>query len=335
MQSSVVEMNLHWFDALGVTAMKLGNPGLELTKLSIPMDEKTGHGYLEMMQLALGGNMHRASYFFKPATNGEWVTVVDITGEVSEPLFYVQSAWCGKAMLYDRRAKTEMIFGEGLCTFQLMDGFDQQGRVAGGGTMEVESFDIGYSLLCQLLGTANAEKLLTHLGIAKAHSANVLHVPRHICAILHTCFTSTFDGDLHKLHAQAKLLEFLCALAGHFSGKPPRPAKKCKPDLLHHLHEELTQLMGEPPCLDELSRRYGLSARTLNEAFKEEYGQSIYVFVKDHRLILAHESLQHSKQPLKLVAAKLGYSHVNHFINAFSKKFGYPPGSIQRKSSIK
>ena len=335
MQSSVVEMNLHWLNGMDYTATKLGNPRLELPKLSIPMDEKTGHGYLEMMQLALGVNMHRASHFFKPATDGKWVTIVDITGEVSEPLFFVQSAWCGKAMLFDRRAKTEMIFGEGLCTFQLMDGFDQQGRVAGGGTMELESFDIGFSLLCQLLGTANAEKLLSNLGVAKAHSANVLHIPRHICAILHTCFTSTFDGDLHKLHAQAKLLEYLCALAGHFSGKPPHPAKKCKPDLLHHLHEELTQLVGELPSLDELSRRYGLSARALNEAFKEEYGQSIYVFVKDHRLVLAHESLQHAKQPLKLVAAKLGYSHVNHFINAFSKKFGYPPGSIQRKSGIK
>jgi len=34
---------------------------------------------------------------------------------------------------------------------------------------------------------------------------------------------------------------------------------------------------------------------------------------------------------MKVLAARLGYSHVNHFIAAFKKKFGYPPGSLRKK----
>jgi AraC-like DNA-binding protein len=30
-------------------------------------------------------------------------------------------------------------------------------------------------------------------------------------------------------------------------------------------------------------------------------------------------------------ATRLGYSHVNHFISAFKRKFGYSPGSLRRK----
>ncbi|NTW85245.1 MAG: AraC family transcriptional regulator, partial [Holophagaceae bacterium] len=33
---------------------------------------------------------------------------------------------------------------------------------------------------------------------------------------------------------------------------------------------------------------------------------------------------------MKALAANLGYSHVNNFIYAFKKKFGYPPGSVRK-----
>ncbi len=333
MQPPLVGIDLRWFDASYGTGMKFGNHGLDFTYVSIPIDETAEQSHIEMMQLALGTNLYKAVCCLNADSVGMWTPLMDIKGEAVEPLFHVLSAWNGRALLHDRRVNTEMRFGEGQCTFQFIDGFDQRVMASGDGAIESESFVIGYSTLCQLLGRSNTLELLARLGVAKVQSANALPVPRHICAILHACFTSPFTGNLRKLHAQAKLLEFLCALAGHFSRNLPRQSKQYKPDLLQHMHQELTRLEGAPPCVDELSRRYGLSARALKKAFKEEYGQSIHAFVKNYRLDYAHASLQNTKRPLKLVAAQLGYSHVNHFINAFSKKFGYPPGSINQRAN--
>jgi hypothetical protein len=61
-----------------------------------------------------------------------------------------------------------------------------------------------------------------------------------------------------------------------------------------------------------------------------EYGASVYNFVTDHRLNQVHASIIASTTPLKTLAARLGYSHVNHFIVAFKRKFGYPPGSLRK-----
>jgi AraC-like DNA-binding protein len=52
----------------------------------------------------------------------------------------------------------------------------------------------------------------------------------------------------------------------------------------------------------------------------------------DHRLAQAHALLQTEQISMKVLAARLGYSHVNHFIAAFRKKFGYPPGSLRKKT---
>ncbi len=79
--------------------------------------------------------------------------------------------------------------------------------------------------------------------------------------------------------------------------------------------------------------RCGMSARWLNEAFTREYGQTIFSFITGHRLNEAHAAMQEGNLPIKMISARLGYSHVNHFTIAFKKKFGYPPGSLRQKAS--
>ncbi len=63
-----------------------------------------------------------------------------------------------------------------------------------------------------------------------------------------------------------------------------------------------------------------------------EYGQSTFSHMTGQRLAQAHALLSTDSVPMKLLAARLGYSHVNHFISAFKKRFGYPPGSVRRKA---
>jgi AraC-like DNA-binding protein len=96
------------------------------------------------------------------------------------------------------------------------------------------------------------------------------------------------------------------------------------------LHEYLSRLEGKLPTLSLLSKQFGLSARRLNEAFAAEYGQSIFAYITDQRLQAAHEVMVVTDEPMKRVAERLGYAHVNHFIAAFKRKYGYTPGQLRR-----
>lgn len=116
-------------------------------------------------------------------------------------------------------------------------------------------------------------------------------------APLQGALSGPYTGIARKLHAEARVLDYLARLSTR----------------------------------GELAQQFGLSARRLNDAFAAEYGQSIFNFVTGHRLDEAHASLLAGHTPLKVLAARLGYSHVNHFIAAFKRRFGYPPGSLRRK----
>jgi AraC-like DNA-binding protein len=61
-----------------------------------------------------------------------------------------------------------------------------------------------------------------------------------------------------------------------------------------------------------------------------EYGESIFSFLTNYRLEQARMAIEKSGQPLKVIAHRIGYSHVNHFITAFKRKYNYTPGSLRQ-----
>ena len=122
------------------------------------------------------------------------------------------------------------------------------------------------------------------------------------------------------------MLDFLVALVGQGPYRD-RPAAGQRP-ALHELREELDHLQGELPDLDALAQRYGVSVRALNAGFKREFGQTLYAYVTDQRLIVAHACLLSGQASIKALLARLGYASVSHFSQAFTRNFGYRPGRV-------
>ena len=224
----------------------------------------------------------------------------------------------------------KMAFGLGFCIFQHMDCINLQPWLNTEEPVEVTTLDISRSTLILLLGETIALALLEGLGIAHPHSSNVKYVPPAITHILHECIATHLTGKLATLHAQAKAMEYLCALADFITHPSDFRTEPCKTSIIRQLHEELTNWRGEEATLGELAIRYGLSARVMNDEFKREYGRTICAFVADQKLQTALAALSCGKRPLKVIAAQLGFSHVNHFINAFTRKFGYSPGRMRK-----
>lgn len=100
---------------------------------------------------------------------------------------------------------------------------------------------------------------------------------------------------------------------------------------MRSLHQQLVNTSGKLPTALQLATQYGVTARKLNEEFTAQYGLPIVSYITEYRLQQAHDAVQNTCIPLKRLADRFGHSHVNHFITAFKKRFGYPPGALRKE----
>lgn len=97
------------------------------------------------------------------------------------------------------------------------------------------------------------------------------------------------------------------------------------------IRQQLLDIKGKLPTMDELAVQYGCSVRSLNVEFTAEYGLPIHPYIVEQRFSRAYIIMQQTTIPMKVIADQLGYSHVNHFIVAFKKRYGYPPGTLRKQ----
>ena len=331
MKSSIASLRISWLADPGATPVEQGETSPDVVRTAAPIPEEIGYGWMESLDLAFGMAVFWGVRHFNQAASGMQVPYVKHEGILSEPVLIVSSAQTGTVILKERQIGVEFKFSHGNCLFQHVGRFDQETSQESNETVRITTIVIGDSQLRMLVGESSAQAMMQKLGLARVPSTTVFEVPATITAILHSSFNQHLSGHLRKLQAQAKLLEYLCALTEFMTIKIAMPPLACnKVEKVRALHEELSLLTGNEPTLGELSTRYGLSARLLSEEFKRVYGQSISSFMANHRFKAAQEALLNTSLPMKVIAAQFGYAHVNHFINAFSKKFGYPPASLRR-----
>jgi len=83
--------------------------------------------------------------------------------------------------------------------------------------------------------------------------------------------------------------------------------------------------MSEPPSLQELSEKIGLSLNKLKEGFKQLYGDTVFGYLLDHKMEEARRMLASTNHNVNEVGLRIGYSTSSHFIAAFKKKYGTTP----------
>jgi AraC-like DNA-binding protein len=294
-----------------------------------PLCPETELGWFETLLLADGLIVFRADQRRKPKPSdrllqiGEFpigfaepTLVVEVIDDSSEFQHAIQGGNLRSAINYFRH-------GDQHCAFPPVD--------TGLGHPLI-GIAITDATLGKLMGDELAGQLLDGLGLNPAPVAKAATIPRHISAPLRALVGSELDGSLMSLFAQAKALEYLCALAVHqtiTARSQPRFVRKR--DIVRRLHDDLAHRQGKVPTLGQLANQCGISPKTLNELFMQSYGLSIYSYMSTCQLRDAHTAILESSVPMKVLAERLGYSHVNNFIHAFSKRFGYSPGSLRRR----
>lgn len=335
MDIRVNQFGIRWLYASSSGAEPSCDESCAPQRVDYNLPPEIGEAWLEAMELGKGFNLYRAVHRLEKANFGEFVPLFDIESAETDFAFSAQ-IWlsgigCHREYWGGKRCEPVDILGSpGQDTFRFRKDWAARILVAGGGTSEMRSLVISNAVLGSLVGDSVSAQLLEALGLDKQTETVVLSMPPYVSLPLKDAMSEQYMGQTRRLFAQARALEYLGGLINYVCAADRRPARR-HVARIRELKEYLLSLEGRLPTLGELSKDFGLSAKQMNAEFNAEFGQSIFAFVTNHRLDQAHIVLQENDIPMKVVAERLGYSHVNHFITAFKRKHGYPPGALRRR----
>jgi AraC family transcriptional regulator, transcriptional activator of the genes for pyochelin and ferripyochelin receptors len=334
MKSSIASSRFSWSNYTENNSIAFVYSDQDMPQTPHQIPEEMGKGWSQSIHLPMNMIIRRGIAHFKPEVSGQLFPIATVEEHFNEPVLCIQTARTGRLVLLDHEQGKDFIFGHNNCLFEHINVRNSLVKLDTSENIEMTTLIIGDSVLNQLLGAEHAKLLLTGLRVAAIPTTCVNKIPQYINALLHFSIADHLLGPIDKLHIQAKVLDYLCALCQYFTGtiktQPPESAIDTQ---IHQLHDDLLQLDGKVPSLSELSEKYGIPGRKLKERFTNIYGKSLFTYISEMRLNEAHATLLNTEVPMKIIAKNLGYSHVNHFINAFGKQFGYSPGSLRKKNN--
>ena len=309
----------------------LNNQDIPWTKAPVP--EHIGSGGYEGWFLTNGISIFHSNYTFSPKVSGQLIPLAKVTPKFSEPTIMIHTLISGRVIHQDKLAKNDLIYGDGADLFRFCEEASVTPVMDTSQDIEMISVMINESSLKALIGEAMATQLLKKLDLLPAPKVAIKAIPNYVNHSLQNCLKSQYSPSLKKVIAQARILDYLTELTKFICEDTSKKesSNKAAKKRIKDLKQYLLNLEGKLPTINALAIQFSRSARLLNEEFQNEYGDSIFNFVLNHRLNAAHEAISNTTTPLKQLAERLGYAHVNHFSSAFKKKFGYSPGSLRKK----
>lgn len=330
MKSPVINFSARWLLEPNPTSITtpLSLDGTEWQTYAFP--DGLGEGGYEKSVLALGMSVFRGKHLFTSLAMGRMIALAEFEVQFSELTFQVQVVRRGRIMHKEQIPQTDLVYSPGNDLFRLTQHIRQTPLLDGSSNSDMFALTVGISTLITLLGTGLTEQLLAQLGLEKPPMALVRPVPIHVTKPLLNCLPTTLSGNFRKVFCQTKVLEYLTLLVQHCCQDQPPTKPENQRKNVHELHDYLLTLEGALPLLSELAQTFNRPARALNQEFAQEYGESIFSFITSKRLDAARLAILESNTSLKQLAQTLGYSHVNHFSAAFTKKYGYGPASLRK-----
>ena len=150
-----------------------------------------------------------------------------------------------------------------------------------------------------------------------------------MAVVLSQILSSNIHESMKALYLKGKVYELLSL---YFNKNEDTDIEQC-PFLIDEDNvrkirlskEIILKNMSEPPSLQELSEKIGLSLNKLKEGFKQLYGDTVFGYLLDHKMEEARRMLASTNYNVNEVGLRIGYSTSSHFIAAFKKKYGTTP----------
>ena len=332
MRSRISPIHLDWLREADSPETQVDLAECQVVSLPQIAPDGAGQGQLDLMHLSLDMILVHSTFELVPATRGQMVQLKRVSIDLQAPSFLAVSARTGRVLHQWSDPAIGALMENGRDLFCHTQTYDVTTWGEGSSSLDVVLLSLHLDTLETILGEAETGLLLRALDVETLFSMRARDMPRKLGALLYQAVQPTFTGPSRRLYAQARALDYLSALFEHVRGAQaqvqPSAGARGK---VQKLREHLSNLEGKLPTLEALAREYEMSARRLNAEFAREYGESIYAFITGQRLEQVRIALQETDIPMKVLADRLGYSHVNHFITAFRNRFGQPPGAVRRR----
>ncbi|PWJ44221.1 helix-turn-helix domain-containing protein [Sediminitomix flava] len=102
-------------------------------------------------------------------------------------------------------------------------------------------------------------------------------------------------------------------------------------DLLFAIKDDLQSHLSEPPSIEELMKKYGMSETRLRINFKKMFGMPPRQFVLRERYREAYRQINQTDKSIIDIAYSLGFANKGHFSNGFKKEFGISPSQLRTR----
>lgn len=112
--------------------------------------------------------------------------------------------------------------------------------------------------------------------------------------------------------------------------EPPGPLR---PRAVRRVAELIDDHPESPYTLADLARHAGVSARSLQQGFRDHVGMSPTEYLRKTRLERVHGDLLHGAETVSEVALRWGFTHLGRFAEAYRRQFGVAPSQTRRRSS--
>ena len=206
-------------------------------------------------------------------------------------------------------------------------------------TLELETFGIQFPKELFIRFTQNANDLLKNFsqdildGKAVILSDSWGAIDSPIQQVIQQIIHSKYKGDLQHLFLLSKSIELLvlsaeaCYLS--MNNKETIIKNSADKEKIIAVRDLINNRISDPPNLSEIARSVGLNEYKLKRGFKETFNTTVFGYLTDQRLNLAHQYLRDTEKSAAEISNELGYSTPQHFNNAFKKKFGITPFSVR------
>lgn len=157
-------------------------------------------------------------------------------------------------------------------------------------------------------------------------------LPEHLAVALRQLLDGVWSDSLARLHREGVALQLLaCALQAHAERRPERPPRLHPRDRrgLERVRECLDTAPGQAHRLEDLARLACMSPTSLREKFQAAYGQTVFGWLREQRMLLARARLEQGWS-VQEAADHVGFQHASNFATAFRQRFGQPPRSAMR-----
>jgi len=124
------------------------------------------------------------------------------------------------------------------------------------------------------------------------------------------------------------LAEQLSCLTTSQAEKPLSLSRRER-EAIRAVKEHLIANPYDSPSLAQLAQLGGTNECSLKQAFRSEYGETVYGFLRRHRLQLADKMLQEGDRSVAEIAGLLGYACSGRFASAFRRLYGVTPKQRQ------